>query len=168
MSDFVRVGHIRRVHGLKGFVIVQGLSDFALDRFVPGEEFLLENRQGRILEKSLEIADSKPYGTSFLLRFEGMETPEDVLDILQAYLLIPLEERAELEENEFYPDQLLGLEVRYLTGAVLGRVQDVEVLPAHPVLVLDTGRMIAFVKDSIVSVDLEKGILVVKAVLDEV
>jgi 16S rRNA processing protein RimM len=42
----------------------------------------------------------------------------------------------ELDEDEFYPFDLLGLEARDPCGAVIGRVTDVLESPAHAILII--------------------------------
>jgi 16S rRNA processing protein RimM len=68
-------------------------------------------------------------------------------------------ELAPTGEREYYWHDLVGLEARNRDGAMLGRVQDVLDLPAHPVLVLagDRERLVPLVPQRLLGVDLDKG-----------
>ena len=111
--------------------------------------------------------ECKSQGTELLIRFEGMNSKEDVMDLRNAYVCVHFQDRMLLEENDFYVDQLLGLEVYTASLLCLGRVSKVDELPANPVLeisALDSKPiMIPFVKALVSSVDLKLG----KVILSE-
>ena len=64
-------------------------------------------------------------------------------------------------DGEFYVFQLTGLTVEEEGGRALGRVQDVAPGVANDVLELDTGLALPLVEDCVLSVDLERGLIVV-------
>jgi 16S rRNA processing protein RimM len=81
-----------------------------------------------------------------------------VLEILSSQL-------PELDDDEYYPFDLIGLEARDSSGPVLGPVSDVLESPAHAILVvaLQSGgeALVPFVLAAVPSVDLRQGYLVV-------
>jgi 16S rRNA processing protein RimM len=85
-------------------------------------------------------------------------------------VLIRESERAALPHDEFYVDQLLGVDVVTDAGRALGQLSDVLTTPAHDVYVTDRGAMIPVAGDFVVSISLEDRKIVVRDVpglLDE-
>jgi 16S rRNA processing protein RimM len=76
-------------------------------------------------------------------------------------LAVPRAELPEAAQDEYYVFQLIGLTVEEEGGSALGRVQDVAPGVANDVLELDTGLALPLVEDCVLSVDLERGVIVV-------
>ena len=159
MSKRIKVGFIRKPHGLKGFLKVTALTDFPQERFVEGAELYLVSKQGD--EAILEVDEVRWQGVEILVRFCGFETVESVQQMRGGYLcLLESEERLELEEDDFYLDDLVNLEVSTVSGKYLGRVKRVHDLPANPVLEVghkNKEYMVPFMKATISEVNLEEG-----------
>lgn len=68
----LRVGAIKRPHGLRGEIAVEPLGDFP-ERLEPGSR--LTARTGD-RERALTVASARRHGTHVLVRFEGFETVE--------------------------------------------------------------------------------------------
>ena len=95
-------------------------------------------------------------------------TDRDAAEALRGHLLeVHSSQLPELGEDEFYPFDLGGLEVRDPLGAVVGRVTDVVESPAHAILVIsvepDHEIMVPFVLAAVPQVSLAEGFLVVEA-----
>ena len=100
-----------------------------------------------------------------IVSFEEIQT-RDKAEAFAGYVLeIEGTELPELEEDEFYPFDLIGLEARGPAGSVMGRVTDALESAAHAILVIALpkgGEALApFVKAAVPTVDLEAGYLVV-------
>jgi 16S rRNA processing protein RimM len=71
----------------------------------------------------------------------------------------------ELDEDEFYPFDLVGLEARDPSDVVVGRVTDVLESPAHAILVISLQAggeaLVPFVRAAVPVVAVEEGYLVV-------
>jgi 16S rRNA processing protein RimM len=163
MSDLVRVGVVRKPHGVQGFVRIGLLTDFPEERFIDGGKLTavsVSKTDTRTLE--LVIEQARPYQDGFLVKFEGYETPEDSAELRGMELCISREERKELSHDEFYADQLVGMTVEGPSG-VIGKVCKVEEYPAHPVLEIrsQTGRylMVPFIKEFVDGVDRSCGVV---------
>ena len=95
------------------------------------------------------------------------EIPDrDRAEAFSGYILeIRSSQLAELDEDEFYPFDLMGLEARDTSGSVLGRVTDALESPAHAILIvaLRAGgeALVPFVQAAVPEVALEAGYLVV-------
>jgi 16S rRNA processing protein RimM len=112
------VGLIRGLHGLRGAVRVEVLSDDP-GRFEPGNAVFLEGSQER-----LTIEEANADGPGLLVRFRERTDRTSVEDLRGRYLEVPSPGEA-LPEGEFYWHQVTGLAVRDLEGGDLGRVVDI-------------------------------------------
>ena len=156
----IKVGFARKPHGLHGFIKVTPLTEFVDERFAPGDTVVLEldnDSDG----KQLVIEDSRWHGEDVLIKFEGYDGVESVQHIRNAYLCLPPEmERLDLDDGDFYADELLGLQVVTSNGSVLGVVKRLEEYPSNPVMQVIKGRketLVPFVKALVDEVDLKSG-----------
>ena len=116
-DERVTVGLVRGLHGLRGAVRVEILSDDA-SRFAVGSELFAEGD-----ERPLTVVWSRPSKPGLLLRFDRFSDRESVESLRDRYLeTVP---DAPLPEGTWYWHQISGLEVRTTRGEVLGRVADV-------------------------------------------
>lgn len=112
------VGLVRGLHGLRGAVRVEVLTDDPA-RFEPGSILYPEGTTDR-----LTVLESGVDGPGLLVRFRERPDRPSVEDLRDRYLegLAPT---APLTEGEFYWHQVIGLAVQDLAGADLGSVTDV-------------------------------------------
>lgn len=123
-TDLVLVGRIAAVHGLDGAVVVVSETDNP-DRFAPKAR-LRTDRDGYPLLVVTGVATSSQ--GALLLRFAGVTDRSRAESLIGASLLVPAGERRTLADGEFWPDQLVGLEVR-AAGEPVGKVIDVILEP---------------------------------------
>ena len=156
----IKVGFARKPHGLNGFIKVTPLTEFVDERFAPGDAIVME-LDDQSLGKQLIIEDSRWHGEDVLVKFEGYDGVESVQHIRNAYLYLPPEvDRLGLDKDDFYADELLGLQVITSGGNVLGIVKRLEEYPSNPVMQVVKGReetLVPFVKALIQEVDLQSG-----------
>lgn len=169
--EWIEVGRISRPHGVHGEVRVTPDSDNP-ERFAPGS--VLHARPGRaglagdsqeahLMSLTIETVRGNEAFPIVSFREVG---DRDAAERLSGYVLeVRASELPELGEDEYYPFDLQGLEVRTPEGTVLGRVVDAVDSPAHAILIvgLTEGRelMVPFVEAAVPSVDIEAGFLVI-------
>ena len=145
-----------RPHGLAGFVAVHVLSD-APGRFHPGASMYVGGERRRV-----EAVRSTDRG--LLVRFEGCRDRDAAEELRGRELTIDVHERRPLEADEFWPDDLEGLEVRLPDGTAVGTVVGVVEGVAQDRLLIDTseGRVeVPFVAELVPRVHPEDGYLVI-------
>lgn len=150
----VAVGRIVRCRGVGGEVLVRVESDHP-DRFTPPAYFHAEGGPAGLLV--LVEARSSPKG--LIARFAGVTTRQAASELVGADLLIEADERGPLRPDEFWPDQLIGLEVR-IGSEQAGRVDDVILGPQDRLAVsLRSGAAVEvpFVAALVPEVDLAGG-----------
>jgi len=159
MEDYVVIGKITDTFGLEGELKVYPYlpQDFWQDL----ERVYLKRRGGDYVPFELEWID---FVKNFVIvKFKGYDGIEKAEQFKGAKVYLPREELPELSEEEFYAFELVGMEVVTDKGKELGRVEGVRDLGPYDALVLKGGELlIPFVSAIVLSVDKEKGRIVVK------
>ena len=162
------VGRVRALHGLRGAVRVEVLTDRPEERFAPGNVLQVEG-DGR----PLTIATAQPVedGPGWRLRFRELPDRASTERLRDAYLEIAVDRASDLAEGAVYWHEVLGAKVRDSTGAVLGAVADVYRAGESEVYVVRGGPAGEFdvpaVRDVVTTFAPERGELVVdETVLD--
>ena len=123
MSGRIAVGVIRKAHGVRGEASVESWSD-APDRFDDLENVTLVSPD-ESQTRDVHIESVRAHAGRALVKFSGIETPEDV-QLLQNWTLeIPEEDARELEEGEYFLHDLPGLTLVDAEGRERGVVIDV-------------------------------------------
>jgi len=168
--EWIEVGRISRPHGVRGEVRVTPDSDNP-ERFAPGS--VLHARPGRAGLAGLQEAHPISLTVQTVRGDEAFPIvgfrevgDRDAAERLNGYVLeVRASELPELEEDEYYPFDLQGLEVRSPEGTVVGRVVDAVDSPAHAILIVGLAEggelMVPFVEAAVPTVDIEAGFLVI-------
>ena len=154
-TEVVLVGLIGRPHGLNGTVYVWPDTDDP-HRFVPGSRVLVGGRG------EMEVENTRAHLKRLLVKFVEVSDRVSAEKLRGAEVYIEERQRRTLETEEFWPDELEGLEVRTPSGALIGRVRGVELSDAQDRLVIETEAGLAevpFVDELVPSVNLEGGYL---------
>ena len=149
LPERLLAGQVGKPHGLDGEVYVVPISDDP-DRFAPGSRLLSSN------DSELEIESVRNHGSRLLVRFVGV-TDRDTADNLRGPLYVTRNEVRALDEDEYWPQDLIDCEV-FIDGQAGGRVLEVRPGAAHDLLVLETPRgerLVPLVKEIVRSVDTE-------------
>jgi len=178
--EWIEVGRVSRPHGVCGEVRIVPNTDNP-ERFTP--ESVLYARPGRLgvagprLREQMRLTISAVRGAEGfpIVRFAEVKD-RDAAEALRGYVLeIRSSQLPELGEDEFYPFDLVGLDVRDESGVLLGRVSDVVDSPAHALLLVRNGsdsaedaaggpssteELVPFVRAAVPVIDLAEGYLV--------
>jgi 16S rRNA processing protein RimM len=160
-TERVLVGLIGKPFGLEGHVTVRVETDDP-DRFVLGAEFPGPHGE------ALVVDDVRAADKGIHLRFRGHHTRLAAESLRGHELTIDAADRRQLEDDEFWPDELVGLSVVDTAGVRLGTV--VGFIEGHAQDRLDVstedGRRfeVPFVYDLVPAVDLETGTLTVNPI----
>lgn len=102
--DRLVAGIIRSSHGLRGYVKVYSLSG-ERDHFFRMKEVVLKQNS---LEKVYRIEDVKSLGEGLIVKFEGIESPEEGKRLSGAELWVDRDFAAPLKNGEFYTADIIG------------------------------------------------------------
>ncbi len=135
------VALVRGVHGLRGAIRIEVLTDRPEARFRPGTVL---HREGD--DAALTIVSAEPVadGPGWRVRF-GEVPSRDVADGLRgAYLEMAVQPTADLARGQVYWHEVIGVTVRGLDGTDLGVVQDIYRVAENEVYVVGGGAFGTF------------------------
>lgn len=158
------MGRVVAPYAVKGWLKLQTFTEY-LDSLLDYPVWRL-GRNGQW--RDYRLLDGKVHGQHLLASLEGVDD-RDAADALRGMDVAVLrEEMPEADEDEYYWDELIGLEVGNIQGEALGRVVGLLETGAHDVLQVQGERMrlIPFVEAYIQSVDVAAGRIVVDWGLD--
>lgn len=144
-----------RTHGLQGDILCKPLTH-SLERHSLLKKVYLEFQNGEV--KEAEVSHSEIYGSLWKFRFNGLNAPEAVKHLTNAYVLVPESERLPLPEGEFYFSDFENFEAVDKEGNVVGKVLSAQEMPSVNVFnLLVQGREIIapWIDDCILNVDME-------------
>ena len=143
MSDDERlvVALVRGVHGLRGAVRVEVLTDRPDDRFVPGAVLRREGYERPLTIASAEaIAD----GPGWRIRFREIGSRDGADTLRGAYLEAAVRPDEDLARGAYYWHEVIGATVRGIDGVELGTVQDIYRVAENEVFIVGGGPSGAF------------------------
>lgn len=114
--------------------------------------------------RELEVESAKASGDVVLVRFAGISDRNAAEGLRDTDLTVTDDDRRELGDDEFWPDELVGLQVRLPSGEMVGSVTGFVPGDAQDRLVLQVGAgevEIPFVGEIVPQVEVDHGFLVV-------
>ncbi len=152
--ETIKIGRIVNAHGIRGEVRVlpRNCDPAFLTHF---DTFLLDG-------VPVQPTANHVHKSMVLMKFPGVDDMDAALALKGKDLFIRRAD-AQLEEGEYFDDELLGLEVLdAATGAPLGKLVKVEPYPAHQVYTVQGEKtyLIPAVPGAFIeSVDMEGGVM---------
>ncbi len=150
---YVPIGKIISTHGIKGETKFQYYNEKKEVLYMYTSFFIHENAGWRTL---------KPTGINlrkglFYLNFDGLDKPEDVAFLINKELFVKEEDLPQLDENEYYEYQLLGLAVFDQEGVALGKVVQIIRTGANDVMLVkgEKETLIPMIEGYIQEIDVE-------------
>lgn len=155
IDDRVVVAEILRPRGNRGEVLAESLTD------VPGRLETLKQARARLAngsDVSVEIEQTWRHKELWVVKFAGVGSIDEAEQFRGADLWIPLSERGQLAEGEFFRSDLVGCELNdERTGARIGVVRGWQQYGGPPLMEVEVqGRevLIPFVPSICRKVDL--------------
>jgi 16S rRNA processing protein RimM len=131
----VTIGRIVRPHGRRGEVVVESETDFAPERFSPGETLFLLRPEGDV--EPARVTMSRPYDARWVIGLEGITTIDEAEDVRGLELRLPASELRELGDGAYYVHDLVGCRVETTAGGLVGEVREVRFGSGAPLLVVE-------------------------------
>lgn len=160
MKDYLEIGKIVTVHGLRGDVKVQPWCDSP--EFLCAFPVLYLGKE----KKEVEVIDARVQKNMVVLRLAGYETVEQA-ESLRNQMLYLHREDVELEDGTYFVQDLMGLDVLDAdSGVSYGILKDVLQTGANDVYVVqpEGGKevLIPAIPDVIVETNLEAGCMKIR------
>jgi len=159
---YIATGVLKGPHGLQGNIKLTTYSG-EIEHLFSLKKVQLR-RDGVAFD--VEIEELKSAGKEALIRFKGINTPEDARKYNGYELWVEREHASALQENEFYVADLIDCSIVH-TGEVVGKV--VSIFDGPQALLLEVKRslddkksLVPFMKQYIGDVDLKEKIIELK------
>lgn len=164
MEKWFNVGKLVNTHGIKGEARVVSKTDFAEERYKPGNKLYLF-MEGSHTPIELTVKTHRTHKSFDLVSFEGYENINEIEKMKGGLLKVPESQLSELEEDEFYYHEIIGCTVKTTTGEEIGKVREILTPGANDVWVIKgkSGKdiLIPYIADVVIKVDVkEKSILI--------
>ncbi len=156
---YVAVGRIGPAWGVRGAVKVIPLVDT--------RERLARGRSVTVGDERRVIESSHWRKGLVYLKLSGIDDRDAASSLRDRFLAVPESELEPLAEGEYYRFQIIGLEVRSATGAVLGHVTDVLTTGANDVYIVRSGKreiLVPATGEVIKEIDVERGLMLIEEV----
>lgn len=149
---YLSVGFLRRPHGLKGEIIMDLHTDFP-ERMKTGRELFLGDKH-----KKMTLAAVRPHQKGLLVKFKGIDTPEDA-GLYRNQWVYTKSADVPLPEGQYYKHELLGLKVVDENDSPLGELVEILETGANDVYVVrdDSGKDLLLPNIPSVILDLDVG-----------
>lgn len=164
-SNLVTVGEIAGAFGIKGWVKVKSFTQPAAN-ILNYSPWWLKTRHG---VKAVEVDESQSRPQGVVAHIAGMDDRDEAAGFYGVEIAIERDQLPELDENEYYWHQLIGLVVvNHYQGReqILGRVDSMLETGANDVLVVkgddssidDRERLIPYLPGSVIgTIDIARG-----------
>ncbi|GAB3876424.1 ribosome maturation factor RimM [Terrabacter terrigena] len=133
----VVLARIGKPHGLRGEVTVQLHTDDPESRFAPGTVVATEAEPGSGVPTALTIASTRVHRGIWLLTFEEIPDRTGAEGLRGTRLVLPGSgPKVDDDDDAYYEEDLVGLEVRDPAGEPVGTVSGLEIGAAQDRLVV--------------------------------
>ena len=118
----MKFGQIVNTFGIKGMVKVKPFTENTKKRIDNLKKVYIKNKNEK---KEYEIEEVKYHKEMVLIKFKGIENPEQANILRNSYLVIDRENEKPLEEGTYYIVDMIGLEVYTEEGKKIGILDDI-------------------------------------------
>lgn len=164
MKDYLELGQIVNVKGLKGEVKVNSFAE-KIDRFETLDEVFIKCKGDMQKYKIAKVGYAK---NQVILKFEGIDTIEQAEALRNSYILVDRKDLGQLPEGEYYIADLIGLKVYTESGEYLGIVDDIFQTGSNDVYDvkndLGQSRLLPGIKEVIKEINLPDGKIIVNLI----
>lgn len=157
---FITVGQIIKPHGVRGEVAVEILTDFP-GRFALLEEVYLDEDNPR----PVPLESVRFHKGRALLKLGGWDDRTAAETLRNEMILVPIDEAMPLDPDQYYQEDLIGLEVWTTDDEYLGDVADILETGANDVFIVHGDRgeiLLPAIEDVVQWIDLEENRMVVE------
>ncbi|MGT2754068.1 ribosome maturation factor RimM [Streptococcus ovis] len=121
--NYFNVGKIVNTQGLQGELRVLSVTDFAEERFKKGSKLSIFNDKDQFVLE-VEVATHRKQKNFDIVKFKGLYHINDVEKYKGCSLKVAEEDLTELEEDEFYYHEIIGLDV-YERDVLIGQIKEI-------------------------------------------
>lgn len=156
-DTLVIMGRVAAPYAVRGWIRVQTFTEY-LDSLLDYPIWQL-GRNGRW--QAYRLLDGRVQGQMLVAQLEGINDRDQAERLRGMEVAVGRDERPGTDEDEYYWDELIGLEVVNQEGVSLGRVRGLLETGAHDVLEVEgeRKRLIPFTEPIVQEVDTAAGVI---------
>lgn len=157
---YLTIGILGKPHGISGEILMYLRTDFP-ERIRNGKFVYLGEHH-----KIIKIESVRKHSRGLILRFEGIQSIEEVENLRQMEVYVKTENLPPLPANEYYHHQLLGMRVFDENEIEIGVLTEILETGANDVYVVKcpNGKeeLIPALKENLLKIDVNQKIMAVK------
>ena len=165
-SDYIPLGKISGVHGVKGWVKVFSHTSPRL-KITEYLQWFIRNKDQSW--KAVELINGKQQGKNIIVLLEGINYRDQAEALVGAEIAIHSDQLNALPENEYFWRDLIGLSVETINGEKLGKIDWLFDTGSNDVIIVkddskskDNEHMVPFLMNDVIkTVDLKKSLMIV-------
>lgn len=157
------VGRIGEPYGIKGWSHLFSFTDPADHIFHYPHWQIRAYQKQNAQWKSIEVACYKTHGNAFVVKFKDCDNRDQALLLKNHTISVERIELPTLKKNEYYWDDLMGLQVVNTHGFVFGVIDHLFEAGSHDVIAIvgEKTHYIPYLKSIIKEINLDKKIMIV-------
>ncbi|MCM3441122.1 ribosome maturation factor RimM [Metabacillus halosaccharovorans] len=134
-EKWFNVGKIVNTHGIRGEVRVISKTDFAEERYEPGNTLFIF-KEGSTDPIEVIVDTHRVHKNFDLLTFEGLQSIQDVEPFKGSLIKVSESQLSELEEGEYYFHEIIGCKMYSDSGEEIGTIREILATGANDVWVI--------------------------------
>ncbi len=166
-DDYILLGKISGVHGIKGWVKVFSYTSPRIKITEYSQLYMKGSKDQSWVSRKL--IEGKEQGKNIIARIDGVNYRDEAEALIGTEIAIHKDQLEVLAENEYFWRDLIGLSVETINGEKLGRIDWLFNTGSNDVIVIkdtesteEKEHLLPFVFDDVIkSVDIEKSLMVV-------
>ena len=161
ISDLISIGVIKKAIGNGGIVSAIPDTSFSEHYLTIPELFIVfpdETVRFETIDK-IELKNGK-----YLIKFMNINSKDEAQQMINAHIMIAEDMLPPLEEDEYFPNQLIDYKVYTKAGELIGKVTDILSTPGQEILVIPKENkeiMIPFCEPFIAKVDNKNNTIII-------
>lgn len=135
-EDLLLLGKILRPHGLGGLLRMGSYAE-SEDSFLSAGRIFLKDRFGDWRQD--EVLSLHPHKGGFLLKLKGVGSAEQAEELRGASVYVEKSVLKRKDEEEFFWEEIIGLEVYLNTGRYIGEVEHILATAGNDIYIVRKG-----------------------------
>lgn len=164
-NDLISMGYVSGAFGVRGAIKVVSDTQYS-DSLLDYQQWWLGDG---LRWQKWDVVDVSVQPKHLVVTLKGLDDRDVAEGLRGKQIAVPRSAMPEPEEGEFYWADLIGLSVSNQQGESLGKVESLLATGANDVLVIrdaETERLVPFVEQVVLKVDLDAGTVLVDWGLD--
>lgn len=162
--DYLVIGEILRPHGIRGEARMRIMTGHPEHLSELEQVYLSEDELGGQV-KAYPLHSVRLHQNYALLKFDAIDTREQVERLRGLYVLVDIDHAVPLDEGEFYLYELIGMSVVTTDGETLGTLTEVLETGANDVYIVDSPTygqvLIPVIETVVLKTDIDAGVITV-------